>query len=75
MTDIFTEKFFFLPLLFGALCENGEVCFADEICVEEDVGFRDFCIYLQSFYIILSCTRQIESELSLRSFAKHLYNT
>ena len=38
-------------------------------------GFGDFCIYLQNFYIILSCTRQIESKLSLRSFAKHLYNT
>ncbi len=36
-------------------------------------GFGDFCIYLQSFYIILSCTRQIESELSLRSFAKYLH--
>ena len=41
MTDIFTEKNF-LRLLFGALCENGEVWFADEICVEEDVGFRGF---------------------------------
>ena len=41
----------FLPLLFGALCENEEVCFAYEICVEEDVVFRDFRIYLQSFYI------------------------
>ena len=58
MTDIFTKKKFLLRLLFGALCENGEVWFADEICVEEDVGFRDFCIYLQNFYIILSCTRQ-----------------
>ena len=32
---------------------------------------RYFCLYLQRI-LILSCARQIESKLSLRSFAKYL---